>query len=190
MKKLIIVILLIAAIPPVFAQTISGGLKAGLNITNFTGGDFDNVDKKALIGFHAGGFLNFRLGAVSLQPEVLVSTAGVKFENADSSFRLIYLSVPVMLKYRTDGGFYLEAGPQVGFKLSEDVTDQSINDLAKNIDLSIGAGLGFQTKGGLGIGGRYLIGLSRVGDFEPSQGVDPDFKNSVIQLGISFPLGK
>jgi hypothetical protein len=198
MKNLIMILLLVAAINPVIAQNFSGGLKAGVNIANFTGGDFDNLDKKALVGFYAGGFLNFRLGAVSLQPEVLVSTAGAKFENVDSSifgygnssYRLIYLSVPVMLKYRTAGGFYLEVGPQVGFKLSEDVTDQSVDDFAKNLDLSIGAGLGFQTKGGLGIGGRYIAGLSKVGDFEPSQGVDPDFKNIVIQLGISFPLGK
>ena len=190
MKKIIMILLLVAAINPVIAQNFSGGLKAGVNISNFTGGDFDNVDKQALVGFHAGGFLNFRFGAISLQPEVLVSTAGAKFENADSSFRLIYLSVPVMLKYRTEGGFYLEAGPQVGFKLSEDITGQTVEDFAKNLDLSVGAGLGFQTKGGLGIGGRYLVGLSKVGDFEPSQGVDPDFKNSVIQLGISFPLGK
>lgn len=190
MKKIIMILLLVAAINPVIAQNFSGGLKAGVNITNFTGGSFDNVDKKALVGFHAGGFLSLRLGAISLQPEVLVSTAGAKFENADSSFRLIYLSVPVMLKYRTEGGFYLEAGPQVGFKLNEDITGQTVGDFAKNLDLSVGSGLGFQTKGGLGIGGRYLVGLSKVGDFEPSEGVDPDFKNSLIQLGISFPLGK
>ncbi len=95
-----------------------------------------------------------------------------------------------MLKLRSPGGFYVEAGPQVGFKLSENVSDETIGDFAKNLDLSAGAGLGFQTKGGLGIGARYLVGLSKVGDFEPSAGIDPDFKNSVIQVGLSIGLGK
>lgn len=190
MRKIIPLLLVFFVITEANAQNFSGGIKAGVNITNFSGGSFDNVDKKALIGFHAGGFLNFRLGAISIQPEVLVSTAGAKFENADSSFKLVYLSVPVMLKYRTTGGFYLEAGPQIGFKLSEDVGNETVNDFAKNLDLAIAVGLGFQTKSGLGIGARYIAGLSKVGDFEPSAGFNPDFKNSVIQVGISFPIGK
>jgi hypothetical protein len=190
MKKLIALLLLAFAIADVHAQNFSGGIKAGVNITNFTGSALDDVDKKALFGFHAGGFLNFRVGAISIQPEVLVSTAGAKFEDADENFKLVYLTVPVMVKYRTTGGFYLEVGPQVGFKLSEDAGDETIDNFAKNLDLSIGAGLGFQTKGGLGIGARYMAGLSKVGDFDASSGINPDFKNSVIQVGISFPLGK
>ncbi len=188
MKKAFLIALLVAGAQAVSAQ-ISGGLKAGLNITNFTGGDFRDVDKKALVGFHAGGFLNFGLGALSLQPEALVSTAGARFKNADSSFRLTYVTVPVMLKFRAPGGFYVEAGPQVGFKISEDIPDQTIRNFAKNLDLSIGAGLGYQTSGGFGIGARYMAGLSKVGDFDASANADPDFRNSVIQAGIFFKLG-
>jgi hypothetical protein len=122
---------------------------------------------------------------------LLISTAGAKFEDAgdDENFKLTYITLPVMLKYRSAGGFYLELGPQVGFKIGENVGDQTVEDFAKNLDLSVGAGLGFQMGGGFGIGGRYLVGLSKVGDFEASSGVDPDFKNSVIQLGIFFALG-
>jgi len=190
MKKIFIAVFFIAATHIVVAQKIGWGLKAGANITNFTGGNFQNADKKALVGFHGGVFFNFRLGPVSLQPEVLVSTAGAKFKNADSSFKLIYLSVPVMLKYRTAGGFYFEIGPQVGFKLSEDVSNQTTGDFAKNLDFAGAVGLGFQTKSGLGIGGRYIAGLSKVGDFIATSTVDPDFKNSIIQVGVSLPLGK
>ena len=50
--------------------------------------------------------------------------------------------------------------------------------------------LGFQTKGGLGIGARYLVGLSKVGDFDPPKNIDPDFKNSVIQVGAFITLGQ
>jgi len=169
---------------------VSVGLKAGANITNFTGGDFDAVEKKALIGFHAGGFLNLPLGALSLQPELLISTQGARIDSVSGSYdwKVTYLTVPVMLKYRSAGGFYLEAGPQFGFKLSENVKNETIDVFAKNLDLSAGAGLGFQTKGGFGIGGRYLVGLSKVGDFDASSGIDPDFKNGVIQASIYIPL--
>lgn len=194
MKKLLVVAMLSGFGTLVCAQGFTGGLKAGANITNFTGGNFDAVKKKAIVGFHAGGWLNFSLGAISLQPELLVSTQGARIDSASGSYdwKVTYAAIPVMLKFRSAGGFYLEAGPQFSFKISEDIKNETIEDFAKGLDLSAGAGLGFQTKGGFGIGARYLVGLSKVGDFEPSEsnGIDPDFKNSVIQVGISFALGK
>ncbi|HKZ65800.1 MAG TPA: porin family protein [Chitinophagaceae bacterium] len=175
-----------------FGQNFSGGIKAGANFSNFRGGDFDAVKKKAIVGFHGGGFLSFSFGALSLQPELLVSTQGARIDSANKSYdwKVTYATVPVILKYRTATGFYLEAGPQVGFKLSESVSDETIEDFAKGLDLSAAAGVGFQTKGGLGIGARYLVGLSKVGDFDPPKNIDPDFKNSVIQVGAFITLGK
>ncbi|HTD93885.1 MAG TPA: porin family protein [Chitinophagaceae bacterium] len=188
MKKTILALLLLAGTAS-FAQNITGGIKAGANISNFTGGNFDAVKKKALVGFHAGGYLNFALGGVSIQPELLVSTAGAKFEDIDDKVTLTYISVPVMVKFKSAGGFYIEAGPQVGFKISEDTKNETIDHFAKDLDLAVGAGLGFESKAGLGIGARYMAGLSKVGDFD-SGSIDPDFKNSVIQVGLSFRLGK
>lgn len=191
MKKTILALALLISAAS-FGQNVSGGIKAGANFSNFTGGDFDAVKKKAIVGFHGGGFLNFKLGALSLQPEVLVSTQGARIDSANRSYdwKVTYATVPVILKYKTASGFYLEAGPQVGFKLGENVSDETIKDFAKDLDLSATAGLGFQTKGGLGIGARYLVGLSKVGDFDASKNIDPDFKNSVIQVGAFITLGK
>ena len=188
MKKLLVGCALLAC-TGLSAQRISGGLKAGVNISNFTDGDFESVDKESLVGFHAGGFLNVKLaGPLSLQPELLVSTAGAKYEVAGEkeNFKLTYLTVPVMLKIKSPAGIFFEVGPQVGFKLGEDVGDNTIDHFAKDLDLSAGAGLGFQF-GPVGIGGRYLVGLSKVGDFD-SNNVSPDFKNSVLQLGVSLRL--
>ncbi|MGK2862004.1 MAG: porin family protein [Chitinophagaceae bacterium] len=191
MKKAFLFLGLLAA-TSTFAQNFSGGIKAGANFSNFTGGDFDAVKKKAIAGFHGGVFLNFSFGALSLQPEVLISTQGARIDSVSRSYdwKVTYATVPVLLKYRSAGGFYLEAGPQVGFKISENVSDETINDFAKDLDLSAAAGLGLQTKGGLGIGARYLVGLSKVGDFSPQKNIDPDFKNSVIQVGVFITLGK
>ncbi|MET0634948.1 MAG: porin family protein [Chitinophagaceae bacterium] len=189
MKKLLVACLLVAC-SAASAQRISGGIKAGVNISNFTNGDFDNVDKEALVGFHAGGYLNFKLiGPLSIQPEALVSTAGAKFDDLSGEkrdFKLTYITVPVMAKLTSPGGVYFELGPQVGFKIHEKVGDETIDNFAKDLDLSAGAGIGFKL-GPVGIGGRYLVGLSKVGDFDGNN-IDPDFKNSVIQLGLSLKL--
>lgn len=191
MKKMIFALALLVSTVS-FSQNFSAGIKAGANFTNFTGGDFDAVKKKAIVGFHGGGFLNFSFGALSLQPEVLISTQGARIDSANKSYdwKVTYATIPVMLKFKPGGGFYFELGPQVGFKLSENVSDETIKDFAKNLDLSAAAGLGIQTKGGIGIGARYLVGLSKVGDFDPPKNIDPDFKNSVIQVGAFITLGK
>ena len=188
MKKTVLILATILFIASAQSQGISAGLKAGVNITNFRG-DFGNVDKESMTGFHAGGFLNFRLLGISLQPELLISTAGAKLEDG-SSYKLTYLAMPIMLKYRMLLGLYFEAGPQFSFKLGEDVGDKTVNNFAKDLDLSAAIGAGIQTKKGLGVGLRYLAGLSKVGDFEATDVLSPDFKNSVLQIGISFPLGK
>jgi hypothetical protein len=190
MKAIFILLFFLVSVSLLNAQRTSWGIKAGANITNFSGDNFENVEKKALVGFHGGIFVSIRLGQIYLQPEVFVSTAGAKFENADSSFKLIYLSIPVILKYRTAIGLYFEVGPQVGFKLSENVSNQTVANLAKNLDFSGVGGIGLQTKKGLGIYGRYVAGLSKVGDFAETQTVDPDFKNSIIQVGVTIPLNK
>ena len=190
MKKLFFVSLL-AVCFSAKAQHFSVGLKAGANISNFTGGDFSEVKKKSLVGIYGGAYLNFWMGKnFSIQPEALISTQGAKIEEdgATSNYKLSYITIPVMFKYKTDGGFYLEAGPQAGFKISENIPEQTVDKFAKNLDLSIGAGLGFQSASGFGIGARYLAGLSKVGDFDASE-ANPDFSNSVIQIGVSFTLG-
>ena len=108
-----------------------------------------------------------------------------------SDFKIGYITVPVMLKLKAKGGFYVEFGPQAGFKISTDVPDQTINNFAKNLDIAAAAGIGYQSPIGLGVGVRYVAGLSKVGNFS-SQTIDPDFKNSVIQASLfwAIPLVK
>jgi len=191
MKKLLFAALLFASVQSAFAQSFSIGPKAGLNISNYTGG---NIESNALVGYHLGGVLNYGFGKVfSLQPEVLFSTQGAKVENAGSKseFKISYVTVPVMLKFKSSGGFYFEFGPQAGFRTSSNIPDQTINNFAKNLDLAAAAGIGYQSPIGLGVGVRYVAGLSKVGDFS-GHSIDPDFKNSVIQASLfwAIPLVK
>ena len=188
MKKMIFAVLLLTA-TGTYAQKFQVGVKGGVNISNYTGGD---IDTKALVGFHLGGTMHFWLGDnFAISPEVLFSSQGAKYDQAgtETNLKVSYIQVPVMAKYRFNGGFYLEAGPQVGFKVGEDadIPNQTIEDFAQSLDVSIGAGLGFHGKSGLGIGARYLAGISKVGDFD-SNDIDPDFKNSVIQVSLFYTL--
>ncbi len=191
MRKLAITVSLLAISTFTFAQSFSFGPKAGVNMSNYTGG---NINSDARIGYHLGGLLNFGFGnAFSIQPEVLFSSQGAKVEQLGEKrdFKVNYLNVPVMLKVRLNNGFYLEAGPQAGFRMSESVPDQTIENFAKGLDLSLAGGLGYQSNAGLGIGVRYMAGLSKVGDFSP-HAINPDFKNSVIQASLfwSIPVVK
>ncbi|WP_149242855.1 porin family protein [Dyadobacter sp. 32] len=187
MKKLFFTVLMVTLSTFAMAQTFSFGPKAGINISNYSGGD---INSDAKVGYHIGGLLNFGFGEIfSIQPEVLFSTQGAKVENAGSktNYKINYLNVPVMLKFRIANGFYIEGGPQAGFRLSENIPDQTINDFAKQLDLSAGAGLGYQSDAGIGIGLRYMAGLSKVGDFS-GRDISPDFKNSVVQASLFWVI--
>ncbi len=189
MKKILFAVLFLWA-ANVNAQKFQLGAKAGLNISNFTGGDFDDVKKKALLGFHGGLYLRFGVANFSIQPEALISTQGAEIDSVSGSYKwkVTYVNLPVMVQYRFSNGFFLEGGPQVGFKISDDIEDETIGEFAKNLDLSLALGIGYRGKKGLGIGGRYTAGLTKIGDFQPSSGIDPDFKNGVIQFSIYIPL--
>ena len=184
MKKILVLplFLLVAAAN---AQ-LTFGLKAGINVSNFVGGDFQDYETNALTSFHAGGLLHWKFGSLVLQPEVLFSNQGAKLSKGgtDSTFKISYIIIPVMLKYEMEGGLYLEGGPQFGLKISEENPNPNIDNFAKDGDLSIGLGIGVH-KSNFGIGGRYVIGISKVGDFDAAN-IDPDFKNGVIQVSLFY----
>jgi hypothetical protein len=170
-----------------YAQSFKFGPKVGLNVSNYTGG---NIESDALVGMHLGGLLSFGLGNVfSIQPEVLFSTQGAKIKDNTSKyeFKTNYVSIPVMLKARTGFGLYLEAGPQVAFKTSEKIGHQTINDFANNLDLAAGVGLGYEAGFGLGIGARYVQGLSKVGTVNMSN-LNADVKNSIVQVSVFWAI--
>lgn len=193
MKKLLIIPLIVIS-TSLCAQKFQLGVKGGVNLANFAGSNSVNdVETKALLRFHAGAFLNLLFGDnFSLSPEVMFSSLGAKIKNAgqESNFKVGYVSVPVMLRYRFKGGFYLEAGPQVSFKATEaDPDNTSVNDFANDLDLAIDAGLGYHSDMGLGVGARYVAGLSKIANADQQNDLlSPDYRNSVIQLSVFYTL--
>ena len=165
---------------------LSFGLKAGANYSNYTNADFAT---DGLVGFHAGGLVKFRItDNLSIQEEFLFSTQGAKVKNnlfGKEDINVSYITVPFLVKYRTNIGLYFEAGPQFGIRASEDAGNTFTGEFAKKTDLAFAGGLGYQAKSGFGFGVRYVAGISKVGDFTISN-VKPDFKTSVAQASIFY----
>ena len=144
---------------------ISIGPKVGINVSNLSGLSLGDVKAKSLVGFHVGGYVAFRFGSIAIQPELLYSTQGAKIEDAGSSenLKLNYFTVPVMLKFITKSGLYLEAGPQLGFKTGAKFGSADVKETVNDSDFSLDAGLGYLLNG-LGFGARYCVGISKLGE--------------------------
>ncbi|OEJ98448.1 hypothetical protein A8C32_04330 [Flavivirga aquatica] len=186
------------------AQEVKFGVKAGVNFASIGGDQTSGLDGKT--GLHVGGVAEIMFSdKLSLQPELLFSTQGSKFEFDDefekeeTKTKLNYLNLPVIVKYYVTEGLSIEGGPQIGFLLSAeseyeytDKEDSEFNekettDIKKNVsglDLGLGFGLGYKLEGGLNFAARYNLGLSNINDFDDSD----DFKqqNNVFQVSVGF----
>jgi len=189
MKKLVIICFVLVTTHS-FSQGIlkklEFGLKAGTNVSNFTDASFPT---DPLIGFHGGATVAFKItNNFLIQEDFLFSMQGAKIKGGSldvQDLKLYYVSIPILLKYRTNAGFFVEAGAQTGMKVKEEVMGQQNNDVFKKVDVAAVGGIGYQSKIGLGIGARYVYGLSKVGDFKTAE-FNNDFKNNIIQASIFY----
>lgn len=159
------------------AQEIDFGLKAGANFSTLT--DASGLSNKT--GFLAGAFLGVKFSdKFALQPELLYSQQGAEFNLGD--FDLNYVNVPVVVKYYIVQGLNLQAGPQFGFLVDDNISDVSgnIRD-SESFDLSGIIGAGYDLPLGLRIDARYHFGFTDV--FDSASGKNGVFS---VALGYSF----
>ncbi|MBK7560521.1 MAG: PorT family protein [Chitinophagaceae bacterium] len=195
MKKLIIAIVLVTTAFISNGQARFGA-KLGGNFFTLGGDDTKDTDVKNKIGFNFGFLANIPVSEhFSIQPELLYSIQGAKIEDVDDriNYNLNYLNVPIMLQFTSDGGFYGELGPQIGFLMSAKADgkigginfDEDIKDEIKGIDFGVAAGIGYKLPGGFGFNGRYIVGISNISD-NPGG----DIKNRGFQIGVFYMFGK
>ncbi|TRW27593.1 PorT family protein [Flavobacterium zepuense] len=165
------------------------GVKAGANYSDFTNANFNT---EGLVGFHAGAIVGFKISdSFSVEEEVLYSQQGATLKGGlldGEDIKLSYVTVPIVVKYKTSFGLYLEAGPQVGILVDEDFKALGINsdtDFAEKIDGGIVGGFGYQFENGLGIGARYYISFTDVTKAR-NAGVNTDFQNNMAQASIFY----
>lgn len=186
MKKSLLTFLVAFCALSAFAQ-LTGGLKAGLNLANFSG---DVEGNSMRIGFHAGAYATFNLSdKIGLQPELLYNSVGstIDSDGTDVDFVMNYISIPVMLLYNASENFNIQVGPQFGFLASADGKAEGasvdIKDFFKGSDLGLNIGIGLNF-GKLNANARYCLGLSNIAE----DSGDDKVTNSVIQVGIGYRL--
>ncbi len=189
MKKLSVIAICLFMSFAVAAQSKPKfGLKGGLNVSTLNYNSGYDVDWKP--GFHAGGLAHIHFTpSFSLQPEVYFSTQGAKipYGNDKLNRNLNYVNVPVLLQYNFNNGFRLQGGPQIGFLLGakdklngQDIHTVSTKDF-KRVDFSLPLGVSYLFYSGLGLDGRYNLGLSNINDNGTVK-----IKNSVFQFGLFY----
>lgn len=189
MKNLFLLCIVLVS-SSVFSQSIFDrlhfGIKAGGNYSDFSNANFDT---EGLPGFHAGAIIAFDINEKwSVQEDFLFSTQGAKIKGGISDgkdLKLSYISVPIVLKYKTSFGLYFEAGPQVGILASEDFKEITNNDFAEKIDAGMVGGIGYQFPNGLGIGARYYYGLTDISKIK-STTINTDFQNNMSQVSLFY----
>lgn len=157
-------------------------------------------------GFHAGGFVNFRLTEkFFIRPEVLFSQQGSEFEiNPDDTnvydpedpifvsdgisgkIRESVILVPVMAGIFVTENLDIELGPQLAWVVNRDVTYKNNpyplalirNDNSGDFEFGVNAGLGYN------FGARYRIGLRYNYGITERQ----NLHSSVFQLGLHYTL--
>jgi len=188
-------------VPAAQAQKAKMGIKGGLNVTNLYVDDVN--DENARFGFNAGLYGQiFSNDAFAIQPELLFSTKGAKWEytgafDQNVTFNMNYLDLPVLAVIKLGETAEIHVGPYAGYLLSANIKyDGDIANGIDNIDrddlntgdfgLAGGFGLNF---GGMQVGARYNYGLAKIAKSDGAKSILGDAKNSNAQLYVAFNLG-
>lgn len=187
-----------------FAQTGSGvtfGIRAGVNFQNLNGKNVlgDKLDNKLKTGFHVGANAEIPVATdFYLQPGVLFSTKGAKYDAVDDSkVNLSYIEVPVNFIYKPvlgDGKLLLGFGPYAAFAVSGNF---KVGD--NKTDLNFGSNDDDDLKG-FDAGANFLAGyeFSNKLSFQLNAGLgllnianrtDGDTKSVTKNTGFGVSLG-
>jgi opacity protein-like surface antigen len=181
------------------AQEWNFGIKGGVNISSFTGSDADDLGMESRTGFHAGGLIEGKFSETfGAQLEILYNSTGAKWEGliedefgnefqGELTFKLDYISAPILVKYFLLQNMSLETGPQISFEINSEIEAEAegvsvsldSEDETNKVDFAWVFGLGYDLPYGLMVQGRYYIGLSDIYD-------ETNMKHSVLQISVGY----
>jgi hypothetical protein len=182
-----------------FSQAIMAqfhiGIKGGANITKIDGVSFKDQFK---YGYHIGGFAEIGLGhKFAIQPEVLFNQYSSSidsnykhiyqnvFNSEQTSVKLNYLSIPILLNYKVLGNFLtLQAGPQFSVLMNQDKTLlQNGGEAFKKGDFALVGGAQLKLSA-IRITGRYVVGLNNINDIDNQD----QWKSQGFQVSLGLAL--
>ena len=139
------------------------GIKAGLNSSGLNTNN-EQSQISSISSFYAGAIAVFPVSKhFNIQSELLYSGEGSKATG--TKVELNYVRLPLLFQYEHSSGFHVEAGPQIGFLISEKATqietkeEYEIEEQLTRVSTTIAIGFGYRMKNGLGIDVRYAKGI-------------------------------
>lgn len=211
MRNLLLTLAAILVFTGLYAQQddrVYFGIKGGVNLADMRSGSSftDDNNFSTRIGIVGGGFLHIGLNEViAIQPELLYSQMGTKFEAGTSTalasageLKMNYLSVPILFKISPFKALGLFAGPQLdyymGGKLAFDDAEGDDQNLSYTgapggqTFMSVTGGLQLNISNAFGIYGRYIYGLSNTvkGDYQDIFTQGSILYNDAIQIGLTL----
>ena len=198
MSRLLLTVLAALFLFPVAHAQTTFGLRAGLNVSTFTGDSATNLDPK--LGFSGGVVAMVPLGASGLfvQPELTYSMKGARQAvGGDVAASVDYVEVPLLLGFAapvTETGLVIGAyaGPTLGLKVREDVVASfGAISFAPDTDAfrstDVGAAVGAMVGAGpFAVDARYTLGL---GD-ALSDDVNGELRNNVFTISGVYRFGR
>jgi len=190
-KALMTIILAVFAFTQTQAQiTFKPGIRAGVNFSHFTQGDYYNAydsnyspayrnDFNSKTDFYAGFYGALHLTKYyTLQPEIDYSRQGSAIVNngIKSQFDVSYLSIAVANKFTFDK-FNIHLGPTIDFVVEK---NYSVNS---DVDFAFFLGAGYNFTPNFGIEGRVKKGIIPVID---NNNFDNSHTNVVFSLGATY----
>lgn len=181
------------------SQDISGGIKAGLTMSNLYIEEDDIDDENARFGIHAGLYSQIMLfETIGIQPELLYTSKGTEVVyggliDQTVNFNLNYLELPVLLVFRPLEILEFHAGPYVGLMLNSKIIysgtidgyDEISRDNFNTLDYGVGAGLALNF-GNVQTGIRYNLGLQKLAKTDLTNLLMGDSKNAYGQLYVAL----
>jgi hypothetical protein len=152
------------------SKAITFSVVAGLSKSSIVG---ESESWKDPLGGQVGvivSLTNFS-ESLSLKAEANISMQGAKWEEminglVEGRTNLLYLNVPVVLRYRFKNGVFAEAGIQPGLLLmAKDKYNgitEDYKDYVNTFDLGIPAGIGYEFKKRYAIGLRVIQGITNI----------------------------
>ena len=184
MKKNLLLVLFTFLSITAFSQ-VTWNAKVGINFSNYT--EDDDMNNK--VGFKIGGGFECRLAKVlSLQPSLLLSTKGAKYEGL--KINSVYIELPIMLAARIaaseDTNFVFSAGPYLAYGVGGNTSynDIKIDTFSEHFLQPFDAGIGCGIAAELG---KIVVGIeAQAGLVDVLKIAKSKNTNLSVNLGYKF----
>ena len=187
MKRFILAAAIMMASITVFAQHEPGSLTIQPRI-GFSAADFNNTkDTKARVGMVVGPEFEYTLSKrFSLAMGLNYSQQGAEQDNLDITYKMDYLTLPIVANFYIVKGLAVKAGVQPGYNIKAKMETNDINadfdDGVNKLDISIPVGLSYEFHNFV-LDARYNLGVTKMFDMDK---IDLNSKNLAFQLTLGY----